>query len=87
MLRENIISLATANGEGYEPGCGDTVLILAYSSETDSCSVLFNIAGFEYPIKCGLGQTIVKHAWAFPYENSQPVPDMSKRFSWIGKIR
>ena len=85
-LRETIINLAYQNGEDYEPGCGDKVLILAYGPETDPCNLTRNIAGFEFPVECNT-QTCVKNAWAFPFADGQPTSDLSKRFSWVGWAR
>lgn len=85
-LRQQIVAAAYANGEDYEPGCGEKVIILAYGPETDPCSLIKNIVGFEYPVDCQT-QNVVKNAWAFPFADNQPIPDLSKRFSWIGWAR
>ena len=85
-LREQIVNAAYANGENYEPSCGDKVLILAYGPETDPCNLSTNIVGFEYTVDCQ-AQNVVRNAWAFPFENGQPIQDLSKRFSWIGWAR
>jgi hypothetical protein len=85
-LREQIVAAAYANGVDYEPACGDKVLILAYGPEADPCNLSRNVIGFEYLVDCQT-QNVVKNAWAFPYENGQPVLDLSKRFSWIGWAR
>jgi hypothetical protein len=85
-LREQIVAAALANGEDYEPGCGDKVLILAYGPETDPCDLSTNIVGFEFPVECQT-ENLVKHAWAYPFVDGQPVQDLSRRFSWIGRAR
>jgi hypothetical protein len=86
MLRESIINLANQNGENFEPGFGEKVLILAYGPESDPCDITKNIIGIEYTVESN-SEPCVKHAWAFPFENGQPTPDFSKRFSWIGWAR
>jgi hypothetical protein len=85
-VRETIVALAVANGEDYEPVCGEKVLILAYGPETDPCNLIRNIVGFEYPVECQV-QIMQKNAWAFPFANGHPIPDFSRRFSFFGWAR
>jgi hypothetical protein len=86
LLREQIVAAAFANGEDFEPECGEKVLILAYGPGTDPCNPLKNVVGFEFPIECS-GSSITRNAWAFPFTNGGPTDLLSKRFSFIGWAR
>lgn len=78
ILREQIISLAIQNGEGYVPGCGEKVLILAYGPG-EICNPIRQVLAFEVPVECVPGECNSETAWAFPYNNG-PVPGQSALF-------
>jgi hypothetical protein len=87
VLREQIVSAAFANGEEFEPACGQKVIILAYGPETDPCNPLKNVVGFEYPVECSGGNSVTKAAWAFPFVNGKPAHSLSHRFSFFSWAR
>jgi len=77
-LREEIISLAIANGEGFTPSCDQKSLILVYGPG-EICNPQKQVVAFEVPVQCTSGECESETAWAFPYNNC-PVPYKSAKF-------
>ena len=67
-----IIADAQANGEGYEPGCGDLVLVLLFPE-----GKVQNIA-FGFPVTCGAEET----CWAFGDFEFDDYK-ISKKWGWM----
>ena len=78
VLREEIIALAMANGEGFVPSCEQKVIIFAWGTQYgDICNPWAQVVGFEVSVEC---ETICNDqtAWAFNYPI--PTPPDSKQF-------
>ncbi len=75
------------NGEDYEPGCGDKVLILAYGPETDPCSISNEISSVLNIRLIAIHKTLLKTPGHFLFTDGHPTPNLSKKFSWIGWAR
>lgn len=82
ILREEIISLAIAQGEGFTPAVNQKMLVLVYGPG-DICSPQKQVIGIEVPVEGAAGNCFTKNAWGFPFENC-PVPNKSAKFghSW-----
>lgn len=77
-LREEIIALAIANGEGFTPECDQKVLVLVYGPG-EICNPIRQVVAFEVSVECVPGECGSETAWGFPYNNG-PVPNMSAKF-------
>lgn len=76
--REQIVSLAKQYGEGYEPECGEKVLIIAYGPGTDPCDPLYQVVVFEKEVECIPAECTSETAWGFPYDKSLTDPYQGK---------
>lgn len=64
-LREQIVALAKANGEGFKPSCGQKVIVLVYGPG-DICDPIKQIVFIEVPVECQTNCNS-ETAWAFNY--------------------
>lgn len=75
ILREQIVAMAVQNGEGYVPGCGDSVLVIVYGPG-DICNPGKQVVAMIAPVDCIPGNGGSETAWAFNY----PVDSTSTSF-------
>jgi hypothetical protein len=76
--REQIVSLAKQYGEGYEPDCGEKVLIIAYGPGVDPCDPIYQVVVFEKEVECVPGECSSETAWGFSYDKSLQDPYQGK---------
>lgn len=76
-LRQEIVTLAMQH-DGYVPGCGEKVLVLAYGPG-EICNPIRQVLAFEVPVECVPGDCQSETAWGFPYNNG-PIPGKSALF-------
>ncbi len=76
IIREQIVSMAQQNGEGFVPDCGDNVFVIVYGPG-DICSPIRQVLGMIVPVDCVPGNCNGSEtAWAFNY----PIDNTSTSF-------
>ncbi len=75
ILREQIVTMAEQNGEGFVPDCGGSVFVIVYGPG-DICSPIRQVLGMIAPVDCVPTNCSSETAWAFNY----PVDETSTGF-------
>ena len=82
-LRQTIVDLAYANGEGFVPDCNQKVIVLAWSSNVNEiCTPNWQVVFFEVPVECVPVQNC-ETAWGFIYPPSDGTSALFPGHVWF----